>query len=775
MKKINVLAPFLVIAAIAPTLGACQKHAKKGDDFTQVYADDEETADLSNAIEMVADFSKTDDPALVKKIQMYNAGCIDPVENYARDMELAKALNPESLRIDVSIGKDNGQAGLFLVTDDYEIYDYDAENGTYKVDKDSLHYDFSTLDNTLEYFKEMDVIPYLGWCYIPFPLGLNGEFRNLENNILNWQEVWEECYYNYAKYYKEKGLQIGYHEIYNEPDLEILKLWGIFDEDDNYFLDIDDFAPNGNPAIGCYPDMYEYGSKGILRADPDATVGGPAFAMGELGVADWVGFFPRVKSKRLQMDFYSFHSYLDGQTWFLPESKRNKGEKNELEKVVDGLQSDTLFLTTDVHINEYTPMNNDNGARAGANAPYNYYAGASASIDAIFESVDRAEVNMVSWAQLLSVNNAANDPYGIISADGYEKSIYNALRIYQDMPVWRYQISPSNQDGVRGVVSADDDKISILLWNNNDNYDEEGNLITDGDRTVNVKINNALFPYGDRKIYRIDKNHASLFDNTATYGLSAQNCKHIALDNGDSVWSGNVPAKGVVYITIDKAKEEEKFIYYNDFKYADNNDFANDIKVQYWHEDRYRDLKGNREEYWDFRDNIVGTYSHFDRKQWKMYLGMGSLAGNADGNYVGEGVANGAITCDNVPNRFTVVVDMNGKLHYANKYSSFGMRIDFYDDVTGTYTDSVYYHNGIYKPNQNPNNQDKRLADFTPYPWGTKDYAGQDVYFDGSIWDINLEQVAPEGWLEGSRKAIISFDMRNTGAGARASMQLFSK
>ncbi|MCR4561696.1 MAG: hypothetical protein K5694_00615 [Bacilli bacterium] len=792
MKNTKFLTTFSFVAILFPTLVGCQQsgNAQSSEDikseissqmtsessseggFHQVYDDDPEDVDLSTAIELNADFAKTVDPALVKKVQMYNAGCIQPVENYERDMHLAKGLNPESLRIDVSLGKEDGQGGMYLVTDDYEIYDYDEETETYKVDKDSLHFDFSTLDNTLTYFKEMDAIPYLSWCYIPNPLGHNGEFRNLENNITNWQEVWEECYYNYAKYYKDQGVQIGYHEMYNEPDLEILKLWGTFDKDDNYFLDVDDFAPNGNPAIGCYPDMYEYGVKGILRADPDATVGGPAFAMGELGVEDWVGFFPRVRSKRLQMDFYSFHSYLDGSTWFMSEKKRNRGDKNELEKVVDGLQSDTLFLTTDVHINEFTPVNNGNGARAGANAPYNYYLGAAHSIDAIFEAVDRSEVAMVSWAQLLSVNNAANDPYGIISPDGYEKAIYNALKIYQDMPVWRYDISPERQDGVRSVVSSDKDKISILLWNTNNSLDDDGNLITTGDRTVNVKVNNAKFTSGDRKVYRIDKDHASFYDNTLTPGLSAQNLKHVNLGDGDSVWSGTVPAEGTVYITINKNELGDEFEYVDDFTFEKNNDFANDIKIQYWHEDRYRDLKGNREEYADFRDGITGTYSHFDRKQWKMYLGMGSLAGNEAGSYIGQGVANGAVICDDVPTKFKVHVDMDSKLRYANKYSSFGMRIDFYDDETGEYTDSAYFHNGIYKPKQNPNNQDRRLADFDPYPWGTKKFADQELSFDSCLWDIDLADVAPAGWINGNRKAIISFDMRNAGEGARASMQL---
>lgn len=759
MKK-NTVITFLSLSASLITLIGCQSGSTSK--FKQVYLDDPEDIDLSNAIEVNCDFSNTVDPALVKKVQHYNAGCIEPISNYDRDMEYSKLLNPESLRIDVSLGKEGTQGGYDLVTEEYDYYDYDPVNETYKIDETTLNFNFETLDNSLTYFEKMDVLPYLSWCYIPLPLADNGEFRNLNNRIENWQDVWEECYYNYAKHYKEKGIQIGYHEMYNEPDIEMLKLWGVFDENEDYFLDLNDFAPNGNPSEGCYFDMYDRGVKGILRADEDATVGGPAFALGELGVADWVGFLPKVKENRSQMDFYSFHSYLDGETWFMDENKRNQGEKNELEKVVDGLQSDKLFLTTDVHINEYSCLNNDNGAMEGINAEFNYYEGAVDTVKAIFEAVDRTGVNLVHWAQIMSVNNSKNDPYGIITKDGNIKAAYNALLIYQDMPVWRYESTSSKDEGVNSVASSSNDKISILLWNENESED----------KTVNVKVNNPKFEKGNRKIYRIDENHASYFNETEKELLSAQNLKYVDMsEDNASVWAGNIPSNGIVYITIDKNDKSEEFYYKEDFTYY-RNDFANDIKVSYYHEDRYRDLKGSREEYIDFKEDIQGTYSHFDRKLWKMYLGMGDLEGNSQGRYENQGVANGAVIADNIPTKFKIRLDENSRVRHTDKYSSFGVRVDFYDDNSKTYTNSVYFHEGIYTPNLNPNDQDPRLAGLSVYPWGTKTYADQQEQFEGRLWDIDLSKYAPEGWANGSRKAIISFDMRNGGKDARASFQL---
>lgn len=769
MKKFTRI--FLIPVLLAPfvsVLSGCSSSNNK----EVIYEDDSEDIDLAKAIKVECDYDIPVDPALLKKIDMYNAGCVRPISNYDRDALYCKQMNPNSLRMDISVGKDSGNAGMYLVSDDYETYDYNPETGTFRVDKDSLKYDFSELDEVLSYFQEIDALPYVSWCYIPFPLADNGKFNNLDNNILNWQEVWEEIYYNYAKHYLDNGVQIGYNEIYNEPDLEILKMWGVLDEDDQYFLNIDDFAPRVSPdseerapSKGCYPDMYEYGVKGILRANPDATVGGPAFALGELGVEDWVGFLPRVLNKKIPMDFYSFHSYLDGDTWFKSDEQRRNGEKNELEKVVDGLQKSSHFIKTQLHINEYSSLNNDNGALSGLNAPFNYYTGAANTLDAVIEAVDRTSIQLVSWAQLLSVNNLQNDPYGLITPDGQPKAAFNALRIYQDMPVWRYQSKVSLNEDIKCLTSSSDDKISILLWNNGSATDDDGLFSEANDQLINLKVSNPKFSGGTRRVYRIDKDHASYYDQTKTSTLHEQNVKDVNLYSEESLWKGNLPAQSVVYITVNKDGNE-------DFKIEENYSFANHIKTEYYYEDRYRDLKGSREEYADFVDKISGSYTLFDRKSWKMRLGMGSLKGNANGKYVGQGVASGAIICDEIPENFNIEIKQDGFIRHMNAYSKFGVRIDFYNDSTKQYDNSVYLHNGIYNPNINSNEQDVRLSKFDIYPYGTKGYASSEEKFSGNTWNIDLTKYASSEWLQGSRKATISFEMRNAGVNARAEISL---
>ena len=732
-----------------------------GSSSNQAYPDDSEDIDISSAFNITCDLATPSDPALIKKVDMYNAGCVRPIETYGRDMSLARGLHPNSLRMDASIGKESGNGGQFLVGEDYTFYDYNPEDETLKIDPLSFNYDFSTLDKTLSYYKEMSVDPYISWSYIPYPLQDNEKCIRLDWKVLNWKECWEEIHYNYAKHYKDLGFRIGYNEIYNEPDLEILKLWGVLDPSTQGFLDIDSFAPDGNPSKGCYTDMYEYGVKGILRANKDATVGGPAFALGELGVQDWIGFFPRIKEKKLPIDFYSFHTYLDGDTWFLSDEARSLGSKNELEKVVDGLQSDSHFMKTSLHINEFSSLNNDNGALSGDTCDFNYYYGAQMTLDGLFEAVNRSSIQLINWAQLLSVANSKNDAYGLIDRFGKPKAAYNAIKIYQDMPAWRYSSSiDKSESGLQSVVSSDNNKISILIWNQNKAKNDEGVYSKEGDRLATVSLKDAKFSNGLRRVYRIDKDHASSGDLTKTDLIQQQNVKTVSTDS-EYIWKGNIPAQGVVYITINKNSD-------SDFTYNySNNDFANLIKTQYYYEDRYRNLKGSREEYSDYVNNISGSYSLFDKNQWKTYLGLGDCKGDEKGNYINQGNANCAVTCDKLPISFRINLQTDIRAKMLNRYSKLGVRIDFYDDQTETYTKSVFLHNGIYEEDNNPNEQDPVLKDLDPYPWGTKLLADSDIKFDSNTWNINLKNIAPSEWLNGSRRAIVSFDMRNTGANSR--------
>ena len=637
------------------------------------------------AVNITADLSSPENLSLLKKIAMYNAGTIDPISNYERDLPLVAALEPESLRIDLSVGKRDGRnytGNPDLVSgrgDDWENYVYD----------------FDQLDSVVKLMNDADILPYMAWSYIPTPLmdkpaDKNNGWKTLNDDLPNWQEAWKQIHYAYAKHYADSEMRIGYHEILNEPDL-----FGVF-------FNYDDFKNK------LYNEMYVYGAAGILEADPDAVIGGPAFAIAEN--AGSTNFLRVVKKTGAPLDFFSFHSYMDGSTW-----------PSELDYVNKALDDD-YFLTTAIHINEFSWLHSDNGGNDGKNSAFNKYHAASRTLDAVMEAVERTDVQWVHWAQCME-STVGHDPYGLIYQNGSVKAAYNAIKIYNDMPVWRY--SADQGENVRVICSADEDKISVLLWNTAKTTEE-----------INLNLNRASFRTGTRRVYRIDGSHGSYTEAPEAEHLTAEEICTVAADG--CIWSGKINSYGVVYITVNRSGQE-------DFMSEPMSDFAEDVKTSYYYADRSNLARVKAGE---------SGYAHFDRRTWTMYLSQGAHD---------DARSEASVLAKKLPESFHVTLRTEGHLHSVDENSALAVRIDFYDDKTGDYTASVLYHNGLWSSS--------RTAEYAP--WGTERSADTVIAAEGSTFTVNLADIAPDGWSRETGKALISFLMQNTGADTRAAITLW--
>lgn len=102
------------------------------------------------------DFSQRDGIPLLKKFALFNSGMV-ALEQYKRDAYLLDELRTDSLRIDIFMGNE-GQPLAHVV------------DGTEK----GLTYHFDELDSLVRLLDTHGVRPYWSWCYIPFPLQLDG-------------------------------------------------------------------------------------------------------------------------------------------------------------------------------------------------------------------------------------------------------------------------------------------------------------------------------------------------------------------------------------------------------------------------------------------------------------------------------------------------------------------------------------------------------------------------------------------------------------------------
>jgi hypothetical protein len=118
-------------------------------------------------------------------------------------------------------------------------------------------YHFDTLDRSVETILTTGAKPLMCVCFKPRVL-----FPKIDHDVVepNDYAEWEKLIFNLVRHYQERGAGIRYWEIANEPDI----------------------GESGGCPYRFQPDnyarYYQRTAAAILRADPQARVGGPALA-----------------------------------------------------------------------------------------------------------------------------------------------------------------------------------------------------------------------------------------------------------------------------------------------------------------------------------------------------------------------------------------------------------------------------------------------------------------------------------------------------------------
>lgn len=472
---------------------------------------------------LVVDFGVRSDPPLLKKIAQYNSG-IPLMDHYERDLGHLPALDAQSFRLDLGLG-----AGL-----DRDFLGRNVISGS----AESPEYDFSQLDKLAKMLNEQEVLPYYSWAYVPLPLQRDADFRKLDTTIPDWESKYRDMLRTAAAHFRDNNIRIGYHEIYNEPDLT-----------DVFFQE-----PFSN-----YLKLYRAGSVGMKEGDPDAMIGGPALASPEF-TTNVMDFLEMVDKENLPLDFFSFHEY-----W---ESAPFWGKLANVRRVMEWYDR---FKTTEIHLNELNVL----GGWQGESSPLNHFEIAPRIFDVISEVLKASDVTIANWAQFME-STAGDDAYGLIHRDGQKKAAYHVFKIYADMPEervladWGDDWESAQEIGT--LASGNSDKVGVVLWNR-----------TEEDRRLKLTLNQLPFAADSFRVYRIDGAHASFFDG-APEELEAEAWEAASGPSGEKVWEIDLPANGVIYITADAGSGAQDFD-----PRADEHLTAADIRTHYYFEQRDRD------------------------------------------------------------------------------------------------------------------------------------------------------------------------------------------
>jgi hypothetical protein len=346
------------------------------------------------------------------RIALFNSGLVTEA-TYRRDAEFFDRTHPEHLRIDLGWGA--------------EWMPWTAELAT-KVGGEYT-YDFDETDAIARFLHSHGVRPYWSYCYVPKALRQSGsDWRTMANDNGPWVDMVRE----YVAGATSRGVSIGYHEVYNEPDLRDERTG----EPVFYAGDLDD-----------YLELYRATSLAIREADPTARIGGPALASVAANAAWIPRFLDFVVTESLPLDFLSFHHY--GAFSLEPA----------IERVLRELDARPQLSATELHLNEYNSFTIDY-PRGGVQDSF-YLASAFA------RDVDRLlgweRLTRVSWAQFL---DSGNDNFsGMVDIDGKPKPLFAAYEFLQGMPHDRYALAAEGPEGVGGFASATDRRRAAMIWN----------------------------------------------------------------------------------------------------------------------------------------------------------------------------------------------------------------------------------------------------------------------------------------------------------------------
>ncbi len=235
-----------------------------------------QTLVLAQTVEFKVGFDKDLGPMRMERMALGQGG-LSPEPMLDGRLTEIRALNPAVIRIFLS-----------------EYYEVISETGEYH---------FDALDKMVEDILATGAKPFMAIALKPklfFPV--------IDENIVepNDYKRWEDFIYNLVRHYKDMGAGITYWEVGNEVDIG--EIGGT------------PYKFNNPPD---YVRYYKHTTAAVLRADPDAKVGGPALADYKSSILPEL---IRASSReKFQLDFVSWHHYNNDPKVFRSQIEYVKG------------------------------------------------------------------------------------------------------------------------------------------------------------------------------------------------------------------------------------------------------------------------------------------------------------------------------------------------------------------------------------------------------------------------------------------------------------------
>jgi len=365
-------------------------------------------------------------------------------------------------------------------------------------------YDWKIVDRIFDTFHEKGITPLVEVGFMPEALSVHPQpYRHnfpRGDIFTGWAyppkdyAKWEELVYQFAKHlrerYGDKDLRNWLWEVWNEPDIDYWK--GSREE---------------------FFELYDYAAKGILRAVPDAKVGGPD-TTGAAGAkaAEFLRAFLEHCARGTNgasgergapLSFISFHPK-GSPVWKGDHVQmRLERELQSVEKGFEVIASFPEWRRTPVILGEWDPEGC--AACSAKNKPENAYRNGNLyavyTAEALKDTLTLGEATGVNLAGVVTWSfefegQAYFEGFRELATNGIDKPVLNAFRMYGMLNGERVKLTsdaaaeteavlhPADAkiEGVDGLAARGARDVEVIVWN----YREEE--IARPARTVKIEV-----------------------------------------------------------------------------------------------------------------------------------------------------------------------------------------------------------------------------------------------------------------------------------------------
>lgn len=384
-------------------------------------------------------------------------------------------------------------------------------------------YDWTDFDRRLDFIvKKMEAEPIFAVSYMPIVLDAveNHDRQSAPRDY----GIWEELCYRAAARAIERGVRVPSWEVWNEANTGWIKP-GPQDAGTDAFRKLYEKAL-GKTGVDqdivrrfeAYAKLYRATARGVLRADPEAKVGGPALASGPFEQSEYGfcangrgfarGLMAWCEQEKLPLDFVSWHEYFHPADIIAKEAEAFREYLKDYPGVAKQVKS---FMITEWNEAWW------------ANRPMDHEIGAAYCGDCVIRAFIPHKVDRPCFFYVKQNDMNFRGDFSMIMQGNVPKPAYHMARIFNSL-AGRY-VEVDGADGDVCAVAAWDAKakrLAIVLVNFNYRYALRRHVRLAIDR-LPAELTSGKFVQ-----WTVDGTHSNVFNNRDRAELEQTNSGPLA-------------------------------------------------------------------------------------------------------------------------------------------------------------------------------------------------------------------------------------------------------